>query len=43
MTPEATMREKAVTLAKKDPVKAAQLIRAWIASDVEAAKEARRG
>ena len=28
---------------KKDPAKTAQLIRAWIAADIEAAKEARRG
>lgn len=40
--PEVTMRERAVEHAMKDPVKSAQLIRAWIAADVEAAKEAAR-
>ncbi len=42
-SPESTMRDKAMGLAKKDPVKTAQLIRSWIAADAEAAKEARRG
>jgi len=43
LPPETAIRERAVAHAKKDPVKTAQLIRAWIAADVEAAKEARRG
>lgn len=40
---DVALRDKAVAHAKKDPVKTAQLIRAWIAADAEAAKEARRG
>jgi flagellar M-ring protein FliF len=42
-SPELAARTKAAELVKKDPVKTAQLIRAWIAADAEAAKEARRG
>ncbi len=43
LPPEITVRERAMAHALKDPVKTAQLIRAWIAADAEAAKEARRG
>jgi hypothetical protein len=42
LPPETQVRERAISHAKKDPVKTAQLIRAWIAQDAEAAKEARR-
>ncbi|MBL8951240.1 MAG: flagellar M-ring protein FliF [Myxococcaceae bacterium] len=43
LPPEPSVKEKAMAHAMKDPVKTAQLIRAWIAADLEAAKEARRG
>ncbi|MBK7858974.1 MAG: flagellar M-ring protein FliF [Archangiaceae bacterium] len=39
---ETELKDRAVEHAMKDPVKAAQLIRAWLVQDAEAAKEARR-
>ena len=40
--PEAAVRERARDLARKDPARAAYLLRAWIAADQAAAAEEER-